>query len=119
MASHRKNLRAKDILEGDSSEATAAAVAKNGAVIEEEFVDLDEFEFDNKDDFSVDKFVNSSGDIEGRFRLHGDIHDNWPSINSRTDTKNESRLFHQLFVFVTDFVLNSSSSFPLLFIEKF
>jgi len=52
LASHRRNLRANEMLEGDSSDATAAADARKGAVVEdEEFVD------EELDDFSTEKLV--------------------------------------------------------------
>lgn len=68
LASHRRILRANDRLADASSEATAAAVAKNGAVVDDELVDdeLDEV-------FSVVRLVYSSGEMTGLSRLHGDI----------------------------------------------
>lgn len=68
LVSHRIILLANEVLADVSSDATVAAVAKNGAVVDDEFVD-DEF-----DDFSVDKLAYNNGDITGRSLLHGDIH---------------------------------------------
>lgn len=59
------------MLEGDSSEATAAADAKKGAVVDdEEFVD------EELDDFSTEKLVYKMGEMMVLSRLHGDIHEN-------------------------------------------
>ena len=79
LVSHRRNLRANDKLELDSSDATVAAVdPRKGAVVDEddEFVDLDELEFDD-DDFSVVKLAYNNGEINGLSLLHGDIHEHF------------------------------------------
>lgn len=66
------------MLEGDSSEATAAADAKKGAVVDdEEFVD------EELDDFSTEKLVYKMGEIMVLSRLHGDIHENWSPLFGR------------------------------------